>query len=164
VRSLRAGDFFCAKKEFIMTNATVYWSSAEIEIVVRKLENCEYGVHEFGHDKHLAVAAWYLTSPGPRAALERMRASLLRFTEHHGKTGYHETITRFWLLLVEDFLRTEVGASSLADKVNRLVCRYADKNIVFDYYSCERIMSEEARSTWVEPDLRKLGDPQPVSR
>ena len=147
-----------------MTNVTVYRCSAEIESVVHKLENCEYGVHEFGHNKHLAVAAWYVTSLGPQEAWDRIRASLLQFTAHHGKTGYHETITRFWLLLVEDFLRTEVGASSLADKVNRLVCRYADKNIVFHYYSRERIMSEEARATWVEPDLRNLGNLQPTCR
>jgi hypothetical protein len=147
-----------------MANATSYRSSAEIETVVRKLENCEYGIHEFGHDKHLAVAAWYLASLGPQEALDRMRASLLRFTKHHGKTGYHETITRFWLELVEQFLRAEAGADPLADKVNRLLCRYSDKNIVFAYYSRQLVMSEEARREWVSPDLRDLRDLQPVRR
>jgi hypothetical protein len=147
-----------------MRSATIYRSSAEIEAVVRKLENCEYGVHEFGHDKHLAVAAWYVTALGAQEALDRMRASLSRFTAHHGKTGYHETITRFWLEIVADFLQTQDATGSLADKVNRLVGCYPDKNVLFDYYSRELVMSEEARGTWMEPDLRDLRDLQPVRR
>jgi hypothetical protein len=31
-----------------------------------------------------------------------------------------------------------------------------DKNLVFNYYSRERIESKEARETWLDPDLREL--------
>ena len=135
-----------------------YHDSAEIETVVYKLENCEYRKEEFTHPMHLAVAAWYLTRLPYEEALDRMRSALLRFTRHHGVTGYHETITRFWLRLVADFLE-EPAAPDLASRVNALIECYGNKQILFDYYSREWVMSEEARNGWVEPDLRSLDSP-----
>jgi hypothetical protein len=127
----------------------------EIEAVVHKLEKCEYGKEEFIHHMHLAVAAWYLTRLPYDEALERMRSALLRFTRHHGVTGYHETITRFWLRLAADFLGSPDG-EDLPSQVNALIECYGSKQILFDYYSRERVMSDEARNAWVEPDLRSL--------
>jgi hypothetical protein len=137
-----------------METATSYRNSTEIEEVVRKLETCEYDNHEFYHSRHLAVAAWYLTFFPPELALEKMRASLLRFTQHHGRKAYHETITRFWLLMVQQFLQTAPG--SLPQQVNELIHRYNDKNLLFEFYDRERVMSEEARQSWVEPNRNHL--------
>ena len=131
-------------------------SSAEIEEIVRKLETCEYGKQEFYHDRHLAVAAWYLTNFPLELAMDRMRSALLRFTCHHGVKGYHETITRFWLLLVQNFLRTEVEEIPLHQKVNELIRLFNDKNLLFDYYDRELVMSDGARQTWVEPNRKSI--------
>ena len=102
------------------------------------------------------MAAWYLSRFPAELALEKMRASLLRFTEHHGVKRYHETITRFWLLVVQDFLRTTLDQAPLAEKVNELIRRYNDKNLLFEFYDRERVMSDEARRTWIEPDRKQL--------
>ena len=137
-----------------MTTLTLYRNSADIEEVVRKFETCEYEKQEFYHSRHLAVAAWYLSSFPAELALEKMRAGLLRFTERHGVKGYHETITRFWLLVVQDFLRTFPEDVCLAEKINQLIGQYGDKNLLFEFYDRERVMSDEARRTWVEPDRK----------
>jgi hypothetical protein len=136
-----------------MTELTGYREDAEIEAVARKLEACEYGKTEFAHAMHLAVAAWYLTHFSREEALARMRASLLRFTEHHQVRAYHETITRFWMIRVEEFLHSTPADECFVERVNRLVRRYEDKNILFEYYTRERVMSDEARQVWLEPDL-----------
>jgi hypothetical protein len=67
--------------------------------VVRAFEACETGADDFHHAQHLAVAVWYLHSMDRDAALDRMRAGLLRFLEHHeGDTSkYSETITVFYI-------------------------------------------------------------------
>ena len=83
-----------------MTDMSVYRDISEIETVVHNFEACAYSTAEFTHARHLAVAAWYLHTLSPDAALDRVRQSLLRFTAHHGVKGYHETITRFWMILV----------------------------------------------------------------
>ena len=134
----------------------VYRNSEEIEAVVQKFEACHYGLKDFSHGKHLVVAAWYLSRHPFEQAMARMRSSLLRFTAHHGVQGYHETITRFWLELVAGHLRKVQAGTPLVDDVNELVRTYRDKNILFDYYSREVVMSEEAKQRWVNPDLRAL--------
>jgi hypothetical protein len=66
---------------------------------------------------------------------------------------YHETLTRFWLRQVE--MRLDRGLC-LQDSVRSIQVQLNDKNLAFEYYSRERIGSQEAREKWIEPDLREL--------
>jgi hypothetical protein len=71
-----------------------------------------------------------------------------------GVTGlYHETLTRFWLLQIEK--RLDRG-ECLNRSVRAIQEQLSDKNLAFDYYSRERIDSQEARETWLQPDLKEL--------
>jgi hypothetical protein len=81
---------------------------------------------------------------------------LQRFIAHHGKQGYHETITRFWMELISRFLPRVPEDASIAESVNEVIARYGTKDILFEYYTRERVMSEIARREWIEPDLRSL--------
>ena len=77
-----------------------YKSEAEIEQVVQGFESCVTGKDSFSHHDHLAVAVWYLRQD-EKQALNLMRASLHRFLDHYDcRANYHETLTRFWILLV----------------------------------------------------------------
>jgi len=129
-------------------------TDAEILTLVDRLERCLLGKEEFHHRDHLTVAVVYLYASDLETAMDRMRASLKRFAAHHGVNGlYHETLTRFWLLQVDQRLdRSEClnrSVRAMQEKLN-------DKNLVFDYYSRERIESKEAREKWIEPDLKPL--------
>jgi hypothetical protein len=139
-----------------MAEFVPYQSEAEIEEVVRNLENCLYAKDEFPHFRHLAVAAWYLSHMTPQESLDRMRRGLLRFTRHHGVNAYHETITQFWLRVTERFLHDRPRAEPLADSLNALIHQFARKDTLFEYYSRERVLSDEARDHWLAPDLRDL--------
>jgi hypothetical protein len=91
-------------------------------------------------------------------ALERMRRGLQSFIAHHGKQGYHETITRFWMELLANYLRLCPPAASLLSKVNGALQQFASKEVLFSYYSRDRVMSDAARTAWTEPDLRPIAD------
>jgi len=79
---------------------------------------------------------------------------LQRFAAHHGVYGlYHETLTRFWLRQVEQ--RMDRGLC-LRDSVRSIQEQLNDKNLAFEYYSRERIESQEAKAEWIEPDLKPL--------
>jgi hypothetical protein len=98
-------------------------SEHEIEQVVRGFETCETGASEFKHKDHLVVAVWYVHNLGREAALERMRAGLLRFIEHHGvdPKKYSETITRYWIERVDQRLN-ELGSDvSIVEKCNQIL-------------------------------------------
>jgi hypothetical protein len=45
---------------------------------------------------------------------------------------------------------------ALTALANEVVRRFASKEILFDYYSRERVMSPEAKAAWIERDLRPL--------
>jgi len=129
-------------------------TDAEILAMVDRLERCLWGKEEFHHRDHLTVAVVYLYSADLEVAMDRMRASLKRFAAHHGVTGlYHETLTRFWLLQVE--MRLDRGLC-LRDSVRSIQEQLSDKNIAFEYYSRERIHSQEPKEKWIEPDVRPL--------
>lgn len=126
-------------------------SEAEVWALVERLEQCRLAPGEFSHRNHLAVGLAYLhTADSVESALERLRATLLRYIAHLGKTGYHETMTRFWLLRLAEVRDGRAGwplhklCSVAADEL-------ADKELVHEYYDREVLMSAEARGGWVEP-------------
>src|SRR5690349_24465548 len=94
-------------------------SEHEIESVVRGFETCETPAAQFKHKDHLVVAVWYVHNLGREAALERLRAGLIRFLDHHNvdPKKYSETITRLWIECVAERLN-ELGNVSLVEKGN----------------------------------------------
>ena len=113
---------------------------------VRRFENCEYGLEEFHHREHLKVAWTYLQLYGYDSAVARMREGLLRFSAHHGKSGYNETITVFWLKKLQ--AHREDGLTEVLEK--------AGKDMLFRHFTRQTVMSDEAKRHWVEPDLMPL--------
>lgn len=128
-------------------------TDCEILTLVDRLERCLLSATDFHHWDHLTVAATYLFASELEPALDKMRASLLRFVAHHGGTRYHETMTRFWMLLVEKRLDRNL---CLGDAVERVTNALPDKKLIYDYYSRERLHSAEAKQGWVEPDLQEI--------
>ena len=129
-------------------------TDSEILTLVDRFERCLLAKDEFHHRDHLTVAVVYLYASDLETAMDRMRASLKRFAAHHGVTGlYHESLTRFWLLQVEQHMDRSnclnrcVGA--IQEKLN-------DKNLAFEFYSRKRIDSKEAKDIWMKPDLKEI--------
>ena len=104
-------------------------SEHEIESVVRGFETCETAAEKFKHKDHLLVAVWYVHNLGREVALERMRAGLMRFIDHHGvdPKKYSEEVTRFWIERVAERL-DELGDVSVVEKCNQILAAdFTDK-------------------------------------
>ena len=134
----------------------LYRTDQDVREVAERFESCSYALHEFTHARHITVAVLYLYDFGLEAAMTKMRESLHRFSAHHGKMGYNETITRFWLVLVRHYLQASRQQKSLAVLANEAVERFADKNLLFRHYTRQRALVDEAKRDWVEPDLLPL--------
>jgi len=146
-----------------MPNTPHYRTEAEIEDVVHRFESCSYTPEEFIHARHLTAAAWFFATMEPAKARQKMRAGLRRFIAHHGKNGYHVTITEFWLEIVGK-LAAELREKKegLVPLVNSVVERCSDKNLVYEFYSRARIASPEAKARWIEPDIKSINWHQDV--
>jgi hypothetical protein len=136
--------------------AEYFKTDDEMGALVRAFEACEIHPAEFKHYQHLAVALWYVAHLPFAAASEKMRSGIQRLASAYGKTGYHETITVFWLAMVRAFWAHASADESVAVAANRLISECENKNLIYEYYSPERLNSVAAKTGWVEPDLQPL--------
>jgi hypothetical protein len=130
----------------------------DIEAVVQGFESCKTPADDFTHQEHLVVATWYLYGSTEGEALAKMKKGLCRFLNHHGVglEKYNETITLFWLKMVRQVEAGLTTTASLTEVANAALEQLGNSKLIFDYYSEERAKSEEARTRWVEPDLKSL--------
>jgi len=143
--------------------AVTYRAAAEIECLVRNFESCLLPRDQWTHAAHLTVALWYLLRHSWPEAVRLMRERIKRYNEAKGiietpESGYHETITLFWLRMVRRFVETPSRECSLVALANGLIERYGNRSLPLEFYTRERLMSREARTGWVEPDLEPLED------
>jgi hypothetical protein len=131
-------------------------TDSEILTLVDRLERCLLPPEDFHHQLHLTVAVAYLYAGDFEPAMSKMRSALLRFVAYHGGNKYHETITRFWMLQVEKHLDRTLCLRAAAERV---IAALADKDMIYEYYSGERLNSAEAKESWLEPDLKKIDRP-----
>ena len=118
---------------------------------------------EWTHTAHLVTGLWHVTSFDGADALSRMREGILRLNTAHGTPntdtrGYHETITRAYLVLLARFARANADLEGALLAQALLESPLAQRDALFSYYSKDLLMSVAARRDWVEPDLRGLDE------
>jgi len=134
---------------------TYYKTEAEIRALVESFEACSFHPSEFRHYQHLTVALWYVRNLPFAEATNKVTSGIRRLAETYGKTGYHETITLFWLRIVSCFVERH-GKESLPVLANALIEHCADKDLISRHYSPDLLASPKAKAKWVEPDLQAL--------
>ena len=132
-----------------------YNTEEEIRVLVESFEACSFHPSEFRHYQHLTVALWYVCKLPFDEATEKITRGIKRLAETYGKTGYHETITLFWLRVVSCFV-AERQHLTLPELANALIEHCVDKNLISRHYSADLLASAKAKAEWVEPDLYPL--------
>lgn len=124
--------------------------------LARGLEQGTLDTASFHHASHLRVAWVYLAESASidEAAL-KMAAALRRFAASVGKAAkYHETMTVFWMRALAAAGEAHPGED--LDAILRARPDLRDANLPLAYYSRDRLYGDQARQTWIEPDLRPL--------
>jgi hypothetical protein len=114
---------------------------------------------DWTHSAHLRTAWLFLQRHPLDEAHLLMRIGIIRLNASHGlvetaSRGYHETLTRVWLLLVGAAQRREPASESRS-----FLAAHAEllsKDAPLRHYSRERIFSVAARACFVTPDLLPL--------
>ena len=132
-------------------------TESEIQDVVDGFESCRTGKDDFHHQQHLVVAASYLESLPMTEATSKMRAALFRFLDHHevDKQKYNETLTVFWLEMVALQLKKSPASAPLVEKCNAVISVLSNAKLALEFYSADRLWSDEARKRFVDPDLKQ---------
>jgi hypothetical protein len=135
-----------------------YKTKNEIEEIVVGFESCQTEKGRFSHQSHVTVAVWYLYTSPFTEATEKMRTGLHRFLNHHGVgvEKYNETLTLFWLKMINNCLESFNSEQTLLEATNKVLVKLPDSRLANEYYSPERLCSTEAKMSWVAPDLKKL--------
>jgi hypothetical protein len=114
-------------------------------------------LERFSHQAHLAVGLAYLEETGSlEEATVRMRDGLQAFLAAHGKAeGYHETVTVFWMRLLDHLVRTRYAHLGLDERAAAIADEWAPRRPLQAHFSPDRLAGD-ARTRWVEPDLEPL--------
>ena len=134
------------------------WGSSALgdDAFVEAIEAGRYPHDRFRHADHVRLAWIHVRRSGEEEAARRMRAAIRAFAQGAGvPRKYHETVTTAWVRLVA----AAVALSPRIDDFARFAGAHPwllEKDALLAFYSRERLMGEEARAGWVEPDLRPL--------
>lgn len=131
-------------------------NDAEVAALVEAFETAAIPPSQFTHAAHIAVALNYLDKLTLSGAKTHMREMLLRFTAHHHVDVYHETLTIFWMRLLDHLARSHYVNVPLWRRINLIVARWGTAAPVEAHYSRELIKSKAARQEWIPPDRLPL--------
>jgi hypothetical protein len=132
-------------------------NDAEVAELVAAFESATIPASEFSHLAHIAVALSYLNDLQSEQALERMRGKIRAFAAHHGLSNlYHETLTTFWIKLLDHVSSNQDVDLPLFQRINAIVTRWGSSAPVKAHYSPEVIQSKVAREQWTPPDKLPL--------
>ena len=113
------------------------------------------------HGAHLLGGAWYVHLLGEEAALKHMRGCVQRYNvavggQNTATSGYHETVTIFWIKLLSTFLLNRQPMAR-SEFVNLAVAHFEpQRDIYARYYDFDVIASAEARARWIPPNLAAI--------
>lgn len=132
-------------------------TDAEIEAFIQAFEDCSLARSEWTHGRHLLVALWYLRRHTRDEATRRIRDGIRRYNESLGNhSGYHETVTLAWVAVVDGYLSGRDRTLPVSVLMGDLLARCGAKDYLLRFYSRERLVSDEARSRWLAPDLAEI--------
>jgi hypothetical protein len=140
----------------------IYYPIEDAYHLIEQFNNQTLPKDEWTHEAHLMVGFYHAANYGENALLH-LRNKITKLNEVHDvinstSSGYHETITHFWLWAVQHYCSVggvlDFNQESLDDML--WTEELANRNLWLEYYSKDLMLSSEARMSLVQPDLKEL--------
>jgi hypothetical protein len=127
---------------------------------IQQFEACSFPFDQWHHRAHVKLAYLYLTRSGFALAATKLRRGIRAYNVANHvpdlpASGYHETITQFWLRIVETTVQ-QYGELPTADEFFDFHPQLSQKKNHRLFYSPGLFMSPEAKREFVKPDLTDL--------
>ena len=127
---------------------------ARPDVTLDTFEDGTLDVEAFDHDSHIYVAWLYLERYPVLQATRRYSDALRRLTNKLGVPGkYHETITWFFMFLIDERRRRSDDADWYRfRRDNDDLFGRGERSILHSYYRSDTLGSARARASFVLPD------------
>ena len=152
---VKANPAFLLRRYSARTNMT----GDEIESFVRAFEDGSLPKSEWTHSRHLVMALWYIRREGWERATVLIREGIQRYNRaQDNPNGYHETITLAWVAVIDKFLQLRRRETRLSRCSSQTNCssNAATRTILLQYYSRERLFSDECATSPDAPDIEAI--------
>jgi hypothetical protein len=128
---------------------------------IAQLEDCTLPRNKWTHELHLATGMYLILAFGTRA-LPEMKERIWRYNDVMGKgntnTGYHETLTVFWLWAVRQFIMnnniTQFDEPAIHALLNDETLK--QRKLIEEYY--EEIDLYISRKHFMLPSLKDMAE------
>lgn len=129
--------------------------------IVNGFRNHSLQKEKWTHEAHITTAIWFIMNTDPFDALCRIKSGIISYnlsagSENNGTNGYHETITVFWWKLLTLFVGKYPNLTYDQMCIAFLESKYNRRDIAFDYYTKELLISAEARAMHCGPDIKEI--------
>ncbi|XP_041364966.1 uncharacterized protein LOC121380213 isoform X2 [Gigantopelta aegis] len=128
------------------------------EVFLQAFEHATLPFEDWSHEAHIRMAWNYIREYGRDAATPHIKLGIQKFNEQNKdkiKTGYHETITVFFIHMVANAIKScnpDMQFHEFLEE-HRYLC---DGDFMFQYYNKHTLFSEEARHRFIPPDKKPL--------
>ena len=136
-----------------------YPDLSEIETLITKFQNKTLPLVDWTHEAHLTVGLYFVAKHGHGKAMDMLRDCIFTYNASVGTMnsdigGYHETITQFWVWLLDAYWQQVAEKISLVDAINLfLKSDFSKRDVFLTFYTKGLLFSVKARKTFVAPDL-----------
>lgn len=141
------------------------YSTDDITRIGEKLLDRTLPLSDWTHAAHCAACIYLLARRPDINVAQDLPGIIWRYnaasgTANSDSDGYHETITRFYLAVIDAYLAAQPAGLSLELLVNRFLgSPLGARDLPLQFWSKARLMSVEARRVWVAPDVAPLDLP-----
>ena len=116
--------------------------SSLTEQIVNSFLECNLPREKWTHQAHLRVGLWHLLQYGSYESLNKLRNGIQKYNaacgvENTENQGYHETITRFYVRLIEGFIQQVDRSQPIDTLAELLISRYGERSLLGNYFSKE---------------------------
>lgn len=131
---------------------------SEVKKLVRGFEDGSFPAKEWTHKAHFVMALWYLYHEPLHKARQLIKEGIKKFNVLNGgkntdESGYHETITEFYIQVLLHFQMSFAEHQDLNDMLSEMDdAEFLEKEFPLRFYQKEVLFSKEARLNWVAPE------------
>jgi hypothetical protein len=134
-----------------------------MENLVQQFISCTLPKEQWTHEAHFVTCVWHLMNYSKFETICLLRSRIIAYNlsvggQNTGTSGYHETLTQFYIKIIDKYLQENENINhTFDDKIKKVLnSKLADREYPLMYYSKALLFSLTCRATWVEPDLKTL--------